>query len=155
MGGYGSTRWNGHEKAIQIEDCVILDATTFRKNWKTHRAFTAGTLIWQTGSYTSYMLTRETSKAHLTIRFDARGTGTPSDAFDLIPTRPNYGGQRWWFRCPSCDGRVRKLFLPPGGSSFGCRHCHRLTYRSCQESHSAFSEIRRLLRLAHSGQSSG
>lgn len=34
-----------------------------------------------------------------------------------------------------CGRRVRKLYLPPGGRYFGCRHCYRLTYTSCQESH--------------------
>jgi hypothetical protein len=29
---------------------------------------------------------------------------------------------------------VGKLYLPPGGSYYGCRHCHRLTYTSSQES---------------------
>jgi hypothetical protein len=29
---------------------------------------------------------------------------------------------------------VRKLYL--SGKYFGCRHCHNLTYRSCQESDS-------------------
>jgi hypothetical protein len=28
---------------------------------------------------------------------------------------------------------VRKLYLPPDGRYFGCRHCYRLTYRSVQE----------------------
>jgi hypothetical protein len=29
--------------------------------------------------------------------------------------------------------RVGKLYLPPGERYFGCRCCHRLTYRSVQE----------------------
>jgi len=29
---------------------------------------------------------------------------------------------------------VGKLYLPPGGKYFGCRHCYNLTYKSCQES---------------------
>jgi hypothetical protein len=29
---------------------------------------------------------------------------------------------------------VAKLYLPPGDSYFGCRHCHALAYTSCQES---------------------
>jgi hypothetical protein len=36
-------------------------------------------------------------------------------------------GKRW--------SRVGKLYLPPDGLYFGCRHCYELTYRSCQESH--------------------
>ncbi len=48
---------------------------------------------------------------------------------------------RWWFACPlvvngrACGRRVRMLYLPPNGRYFGCRGCHDLTYRSCQESH--------------------
>jgi hypothetical protein len=29
---------------------------------------------------------------------------------------------------------VGELHLPPHGRYFGCRHCHDLTYTSCQES---------------------
>ena len=49
------------------------------------------------------------------------------------------GGRRFWLRCPMqrngvpCDREVLRLYLPPGGLMFGCRHCHNLTYRSCQD----------------------
>lgn len=52
-----------------------------------------------------------------------------------------YGGVRYWLRCPAvtdgllCENRVGVLYLPPGGTVFGCRHCHDLTYESCQQSH--------------------
>ena len=58
----------------------------------------------------------------------------------LTTTRPHFGGLRWWFCCPlrvegrPCGRRVGKLYLPPGGRYFGCRHCYDLTYTSCQES---------------------
>jgi hypothetical protein len=29
---------------------------------------------------------------------------------------------------------VGKLYLPPSGGYFGCRHCYHLTYTSCQKS---------------------
>jgi hypothetical protein len=59
----------------------------------------------------------------------------------LQTTHPYYGGARWWFTCPlstngrPCYRRVGKLYLPPGGKYYGCRHCYDLTYTSCQESH--------------------
>jgi hypothetical protein len=59
----------------------------------------------------------------------------------LATTRPRFGGLRWWFVCPlqvgdaPCGRRVGKLYLPPAGPYFGCRHCHDLTYTSCRESH--------------------
>lgn len=52
-----------------------------------------------------------------------------------------WGGVRWWFTCAlTCDGRycgrrVGKLYLPPGGRYYGCRHCYSLTYESCRDSH--------------------
>src|SRR5262249_51545398 len=58
----------------------------------------------------------------------------------LVTTPCHLGGVRWWFICPlsrngvGCGRRVRKLYLC--GKYFGCRHCHNLTYRSCQESDS-------------------
>lgn len=58
-------------------------------------------------------------------------SATPSN----LPGNP---GRRWWFICPlvvngiACGRRVAKLY---GGTLFGCRHCHDLTYTSCNESH--------------------
>jgi hypothetical protein len=57
-----------------------------------------------------------------------------------VVTRRTAAGivQRLW-RCPltaagdvPCDRLARTLYLPPGAAYFGCRHCHRLVYRSAQ-----------------------
>jgi hypothetical protein len=45
-------------------------------------------------------------------------------------TTPHYGGQRYWWRCPSCGRRCAYLY---GGKLFACRTCHNLTYASAQE----------------------
>jgi hypothetical protein len=69
----------------------------------------------------------EEQSAHYTVR--------------LTTTQPYFGGMRWWFVCPlgvggqRCKRRVGKLYLPERARHFGCRHCHRLTYTTCQESH--------------------
>lgn len=42
------------------------------------------------------------------------------------------GGERLWFACGWCEKSVRKLYLPPGHTIFGCRTCHSLSYRSRQ-----------------------
>src|SRR5262249_11129670 len=70
----------------------------------------------------------------------------------LTTTRPHFGGLRWWFVCPlvrngqECNRRVAKLYLPPGGRYFGCRHCYGLTYTTCPESHQFDTLFRHLAR---------
>jgi len=70
--------------------------------------------------------------------------GDPEDVvipIRLQTTRPHLGGVRWWFTCPlisngvACERRMAKLYLPPRDRLFGCRTCHDLTYRSCQQAH--------------------
>ena len=56
----------------------------------------------------------------------------------LDTTPCNYGGERWWFRCPSCGRRCRILY---GGPEFTCRVCRDLTYRSQQEGRSRFRSL--------------
>jgi hypothetical protein len=73
-------------------------------------------------------------------RQDAGGFVTSQDV-SITTTPCHYGGGRYWFRCPAvvdgvlCENRVGVLYLPPGGTVFGCRQCHGLTYESCQQSH--------------------
>lgn len=47
----------------------------------------------------------------------------------LVHTRPNFGGLRWWMRCPVTGERVRVLYLPPGGEQFAGRNALGLCYR--------------------------
>lgn len=61
---------------------------------------------------------------------------------ELEGTPSNFGKVRWAMICPDhrngdmCGRRVKKLYLPPGSNKLGCRVCHQLTYRSCQQNHS-------------------
>lgn len=57
----------------------------------------------------------------------------------LISSPQPFGGVQWMFQCPlvhdgrPCGRRARILFLPPGGTFFGCRPCHGLSYSSRQQ----------------------
>jgi hypothetical protein len=52
------------------------------------------------------------------------------DTIYLATSQPRFGGQRWWFVCPTENVRVRKLYLPLGGRRFRSRHVYRLAYAS-------------------------
>ncbi|HQU43783.1 MAG TPA: hypothetical protein PK867_13285 [Pirellulales bacterium] len=144
MGGYASGRWFGHDKKTTIEDCHALDLGVLERDG----AFAP----WRSGRYRWLVGERETGS--IGYRVEQRHGGQHWLVLDyvwgeakervVIPvaletTRPHFGGVRWWGRCPlavngvACNRRARKLYLR--GRYFGCRHCHNLTYKSCQESH--------------------
>lgn len=58
---------------------------------------------------------------------------------NLTHTACNFGGTRPWFICPKCKSRVEKLYLAK--SLLQCRHCHNLTYMSCQASRNHLIQI--------------
>lgn len=70
----------------------------------------------------------------------------------LTATACNYGGERFWFRCPytrnqlTCYARVANLYLVSG--IFRCRMCADLAYRSQQYSRNNYWDyISKLCRL--------
>ena len=50
----------------------------------------------------------------------------------MVRTRPHFGGERWWFKCPKCETLRAYVYLVPCVYSL-CRECHGLTYVSRQE----------------------
>ncbi|MFC1657261.1 hypothetical protein ACFL2P_01640 [Candidatus Moduliflexota bacterium] len=151
MGGSGS----GYRisKKDTVEDCLTLDISFFVKQGILHEFnCRSGSLQW-TNSYTGeptssigYEInTLDTGGPWVRLHYVITRPDGEKKAMDykvlLETTRPHFGGSRWWFICALTVGskpswrRVGKLYLPPGGSYFGCRHCYDLTYQSCQESH--------------------
>ena len=65
-----------------------------------------------------------------------------SETHQTVPldkTRCNYGGYRYWFKCPQCNERSGVLYKKD--SKCLCRHCHKMPYSSQRE-----SEVYRLVR---------
>ena len=72
---------------------------------------------------------RDHEKAWLRLRYDADGVKTDHCILLASTTRLNFGGRRWYFRCPLHDIRVTKLYLPPGARQFASRQAHELIHR--------------------------
>lgn len=106
--------------------------------------FRSGTMTWtsqwsETKSSVSIEVSTMNEEKYLRIHYTQtdRDTDEKKD-FDykipLIATPCNYGGNRYWFRCPMskngryCGHRVSTLYK--NGDFFACRHCYRLTYSS-------------------------
>lgn len=153
MGGYGSTRWDFHNKATTVEDCRVLDIFNMtRKEAVLPSVHRFGVWAWYRGdkqvSKIGYEVKTGETAGWLRLHYTFTERKEDMDYHVILQTTPcHYGGCRWWFLCPlskngrSCLRRVAKLYLPPGGIYFGCRHCYELTYTSCQESDKRISHI--------------
>ncbi len=144
MGGYRS------DKKTTVEECRSLWASKFHKRgvFKPSVSFTSGTVTWKSGadeitSNLGFSFSQQPSpQLTLFYTLTRAGTGEKHDLrydIELATTPCRYGGLRYWFICPlvkngcACRRRITKLYLPSGGTYYGCRHCYNLTYESCQE----------------------
>lgn len=144
MGGMGSTRWGGHWRKGVVEDCLVLDCCKLMREGVAIREYTTGSLSWscpgdgeKRGSVGFYIKSLDMGGFVFHLLYTVTRGDETQDVdipIRLQATHPHYGGVRWWFTCPlilngvACNRRVQKLYLPPGGNYFGCRHCHRLSY---------------------------
>jgi len=150
MGNPASTRQRRRRRRTTVEECRVLPVRAFtRRGLFPAEEKQRGVARW---------VNRRTDEAEASLIFEvaphprshrlwlfyalphaSQPIGYPVE-MDTTPC--NFGGVRWWFRCPSqtaseegCNGRrCGKLYMPPGETRYLCRECHDLTYRSCQES---------------------
>jgi len=133
MGSYGSGRTRGQPTA---EACIsyILDVSLLNRARLKLGVHGTAPLRFNDGFAVAITIdTRDQNYSFLTLEHQRRnGDGSQVRYHvQLVQTRPNYGGMRWWFRCPRSGQRVAKLFLPLGGSQFWSRNAYRLGY-PCQ-----------------------
>ncbi|WP_442485602.1 hypothetical protein [Aeoliella sp. SH292] len=139
----GSGNWYRFDKKQTVGQSLPLNIGSFRG-----RLFdgSAGTFTWtRYGGWESSIGYRVTARRGespmITLHYRRNDAENIEVPIRLQSTPGQFGGRRWWFTCPlmvagvPCQRRVGKLYLPTGARYYGCRHCHRLTYRSCQESH--------------------
>jgi len=134
MGGYGSG-YHGPRKRT-VEECRSLDVKDLRRlGFLTPNAWRAGTLTWtnacgeQIGSLGCEVRLQD-GEQWVRLHYTLNQTTAMDYRVRLDATRPRFGGTRWWFLCPSCGRRFRRLHLAPGYESFACRVCLNLTYES-------------------------
>jgi len=136
MGGLGSGRHWGCGRAT-IEDGLTLDINKLIRDGNIRPGqWCSGTLRW-TRVASGEEVDSIGYEANLTaqdqawVRLHYRVNDEPQDyRVTLEMTQPNYGGRRWWFRCPATGWRVAKLHLPPGGQIFASRRAYGLAYQS-------------------------
>ena len=106
MGGYGSGRWQNHDKCTTVEECLslscgdLVSGKILRPNTRV-----SGTLSWhknnQVASAVRFHL--ETSRNDGELNLSYRALGTSNKDFDccirLDGTAQHFGGYRFWTYC--------------------------------------------------------
>jgi hypothetical protein len=119
---------------IEREQCLVVDLAHLRRKHGLH-CFATGQLSWSNGSKINYELDTISKDKYIRLSYIGDDGRIIYDRFRIIVKKPNYGGQRYLIVCNKCSPinssggtEIMKLYLPPGGTHFACRHCYRLTY---------------------------
>lgn len=126
---------------------VAEQSNALRINWLKKQGildggYRSGTITWTFGmsenkSSIGYSVLTGGDIDYISLRYtqtdNYSGEKTDLDyKIPLVSTSCNYGGKRYWFKCPLskngvfCGRRVGVLFLI--GKHFGCRHCGEIAY---------------------------
>ncbi len=142
MGGYGSGRQYHYSTRSYTDDYLDLDIRTLNQrgwldkttcqnlSWKRNGKEIGSVqfLVWTGGQFPN-------KKPNITLRYKSRTNGGDwqelNYEIELETTKCNFGGERYWFKCPECNKRACVLY---GGTIFKCRSCHGLVHKSRNES---------------------
>jgi len=142
MGGVGSGRRETIGRKRLVEDCWLLAVADVRRHVLSGQCgrvkieSNAGPEI-----VVDFFCNDEPSEPLVVLSYSLTSIGEVWEPIGLHSMQTMIPGEQWFFACPLvragayCGRRVRKLFLPHGERYFGCRACHRLTYRACRETH--------------------
>jgi hypothetical protein len=127
MGGLNSGR---PRTRLLVEDCLPLDVA-FLGKLNCFQGFARRHLSWVFNGEVSARATIEVTlvgeeRPRAVLRMDGLATQT----ILLVSTRPNLGGERWWFVCPTTSRSCRTLYLTPSGDRFVSRQAANIAYRS-------------------------
>src|SRR5262245_15792215 len=140
MGGFGSGRGGG---GPTVESTFRIDIDWLRGQGLIRLGTRGGCVIRFSGPYHDLDVECETHiddpwNGWVRLKYEMTDycSGEQLEIDDkvyLAPTRPYFGGLRWWFVCPHLNRRVRKLYLPLGGRHFWSRRAYELAYASQRE----------------------
>lgn len=135
MGGPGSGNWYRWDKKTTLDETKRIDIRYMRKQGLLKPGYT-GSLSWTSGGKPSGSIQFACQQDYLQLNYRYKANGEEwalvEEFICFDRTSCNYGGERLWFLCPCCNKRVALLCLYR--ARFLCRHCHKLSYSSQQES---------------------
>ncbi len=144
-------RWRGKHTRWRVESCLSISTKRPRRG-AAMPVEASGVWHWQRYNViVRYTLRRTQSTVEESSRTALLGLRFNRDGIDiaqqirLTTTKPNYGGERWWFTCPRCLRRTPQLHLANNSYRFACRVCQDLSYESAQTSRGRSQSFFRLV----------
>jgi len=155
LGGFGSGPRVRSEREL-VENCLTIDINQLIRNGAVDGR--ARVLTWEHKGreVASAHYSLSGGKVVVMMVCIDRTSGCRDFELQVVETTAtpcNYGGKKWFLICPGrvreleemgiyntlgdggeCGRRVGKLYRPPGGKQFLCRHCLNLTYLSTRVS---------------------
>jgi hypothetical protein len=142
MGGIGSGRHLYYSTRSYTSDYLDIDIRTLnQRGWLDKTTYQ--NLTWkrnnqEIGSIQFLVWTQvqfPDEKPSIRLKYKSRTNGGDwqelNYEIELEITKCNFGGFRYWFKCPDCNKRACVLY---GGTIFKCRTCHGLVHKSRNES---------------------
>lgn len=126
----------------EVEQCLKLPIFSLnRDGLLDNPGFRRGSFNWGDKYSVSYKLWLEEKTGTLKLYYTTTNGWTGEEKhieqhINLTATKCNFGGYRYWFKCPSCNKRVGCLYAD---TRFLCRDCNNLIYRSSLDSNTRFS----------------
>jgi hypothetical protein len=101
----------------------IKPGNWFGWQWSNDAGESTASVSCAVNEYASYM-----TVSYGWWRYDQNEREEVSFAIGLTTTPCNFGGVRWWFRCPCCNRRAALLYI--SGRALRCTTCGRYSYAS-------------------------
>lgn len=142
MGGSGSSRWRGHIRKTETDECFRLSVSPYRPKL---RKIDRDSYSYTIHAYSWILTGRSIPQIKLDIGYSGSSisawlrydiarmdNSTTFERYSIGPawTQLKKNLKQWWWICPVCQHRCVHLYLPPGESLFACRRCHNLAYPS-------------------------
>lgn len=142
MGAKGLGRHYRFDTRLYTDDCLDLDIRLMnQRDWLNKTGYQ--NLSWkrngqEIGSVKFLVWTRvqfPDEKPNIRLKYKSRINGGEwqelNYEIELETTKCNFGGLRYWFKCPECNKRACVLY---SGTIFKCRICSNLVHKSRNES---------------------
>lgn len=125
-------RWSAKHT---VSSYLSLDMAKIKK-WGLLNSQRRGEITWSKSSNQFASIGYQMTNAGMKLNYNNTSSMTGEtelicDEILFSKTKCHFGGDRFWFVCPTCEKQVRVLY---GGKHFRCRVCHNIVHNSVNES---------------------